>query len=236
MSDQPTRSLRADAARNRAKVLDVAYRVFAEQGLSVPIDEIARRAGVGAGTVYRHFPTKQALYQAVAEARFHALIERAERLLDAADPGEAFFAYFSSLVDEGGTDKGLADALAGLGFDLERLAPGAEQRFKQVLGRLLTRAQQTGAVRQDIDVTDVKTLLVGCHAMDRQCDNPDAARRIVAVIRDGLHARHPVLGTPRTGGPPARRPTLGIFDSGDPDFAERADEILAERFGSDHKD
>lgn len=185
MPDQP-RPLRADAARNRARVLEVAYQAFAEDGLSVPIDEIARRAGVGAGTVYRHFPTKQALYQAVAEARFGSLIERAESLLDADDPGEAFFGYFRMLISEGGADKGLAEALAGLGIDLEQLAPGAERRFKDVLGRLLTRAQEAGAVRPDIDVTDVKTLLVGCHAMDRQHDDPNAAQRVAAIIRDGL--------------------------------------------------
>lgn len=196
MPEKP-RVLRADAARNRVKLLDVAYRVFAEQGLSVPIDEIARQAGVGAGTVYRHFPTKQALYQAVAEARFNSLIERAERLLDSDDPGAAFFGYFSALVDEGGTDKGLAEALAGLGIDLEQIAPGAEQRFKEVLGRLLVRAQQAGAVRPDIDVMDVKALLVGCHAMDRQHDDPDVARRITTVIRDGLRISRPALGKDR---------------------------------------
>ncbi len=190
MPDQP-RPLRADAARNRARVLEVAYRAFAEDGLSVPIDEIARRAGVGAGTVYRHFPTKQALYQAVAEARFGSLIDRAESLLDADDPGEAFFGYFRMLISEGAADKGLAEALAGLGIDLESLAPGAERRFRDVLGRLLTRAQEAGAVRPDIDVTDVKTLLVGCHAMDRQHDDPKAAQRITAIIRAGLRAVSP---------------------------------------------
>lgn len=193
MPDQP-RPLRADAARNRARVLEVAYQAFAEDGLSVPIDEIARRAGVGAGTIYRHFPTKQALYQAVAEARFDSLVQRAESLLDADDPGEAFFGYFRMLISEGTTDKGLAEALAGLGFDLESLAPGAERRFKDVLGRLLTRAQEAGAVRPDIDVTDVKTLLVGCHAMDRQHDDPKAVQRITAVIRDGLRGQQPDSG------------------------------------------
>jgi AcrR family transcriptional regulator len=185
MPDQP-RPLRADAARNRARVLEVAYQAFAEDGLSVPIDEIARRAGVGAGTVYRHFPTKQALYQAVVEARVGWLIQRAEELLDVDDPGEAFFGYFRMLISEGSTDKGLSEALAGLGFDVEQLAPGTEQRFKDALGRLLTRAQEAGAVRPDIDVTDVKTLLVGCHAMDRQYDDSETARRVIAVIRDGL--------------------------------------------------
>ena len=72
---QPAKPLRADAARNRARVLEIAYETFAAEGLSVPIDEIARRAGVGAGTVYRHFPTKEALFRAVVESRMRRLID-----------------------------------------------------------------------------------------------------------------------------------------------------------------
>lgn len=74
--DQPARPLRADAARNRARVLEVAYQTFAEEGLGVPIDEIARRAGVGAGTVYRHFPAKEDLYRAIAEDRMGSVIDK----------------------------------------------------------------------------------------------------------------------------------------------------------------
>src|ERR1700746_3392231 len=78
---QPARPLRADAARNRARVLEVAYDTFAAEGLSVPIDEIARRAGVGAGTVYRHFPTKEDLYRAVVEDRLEHIVESGRGLL-----------------------------------------------------------------------------------------------------------------------------------------------------------
>ena len=74
------RPLRADARRNRAKVLEAAEEVFASEGLAVPIDEVARRAGVGVGTVYRHFPTKEALFEAIVVARLEALVERAEEL------------------------------------------------------------------------------------------------------------------------------------------------------------
>ncbi|HKV22663.1 MAG TPA: helix-turn-helix domain-containing protein, partial [Mycobacterium sp.] len=80
---EPDRPLRADAARNRARVLEVAYETFAAEGLSVPIDEIARRAGVGAGTVYRHFPTKDDLYRAVVEDRITTIIEGGRALIDA---------------------------------------------------------------------------------------------------------------------------------------------------------
>src|SRR6201991_2623031 len=95
---QPARPLRADAARNRARVLEVAYDTFAAEGLSVPIDEIARRAGVGAGTVYRHFPTKEDLYRAVVEDRIGTIVEDGRALLGEGDPGEALFAFLRSMV------------------------------------------------------------------------------------------------------------------------------------------
>ncbi len=84
---QPARPLRADAARNRARVLDVAYETFAAEGLSVPIDEIARRAGVGAGTVYRHFPTKESLFAAVIENRMQRIVDDGYALLKSEGPG-----------------------------------------------------------------------------------------------------------------------------------------------------
>src|ERR1700741_3714399 len=95
---QPARPLRADAVRNRARVLEVAYDTFAAEGLSVPIDEIARREGVGAGTVYRHFPTKEDLYRAVVEDRIGAIIDSGRTLLGTDDPGKALFEFLRSMV------------------------------------------------------------------------------------------------------------------------------------------
>src|SRR5580692_3923974 len=124
---QPARPLRADAVRNRARVLEVAYETFAAEGLAVPIDEIARRAGVGAGTVYRHFPTKEDLFAAVVESRLQHIITAGRALLDNPGPGEALFAFLRSMVlDFGATDQGLVDALGGLGIDVESAAPEAE--------------------------------------------------------------------------------------------------------------
>ena len=191
MSDKP-RPLRADAARNRARVLDVAYETFAEEGMSVPIDEIARRAGVGAGTVYRHFPTKEALFAAIASNRLQQLNDRAAEFTETKEPGEAFFAYLNVLVEEGRSDQGLADALAGTGIDITTAIPDAEKHFMALLGGLLTRAQHAGAVRSDIDVKDVKALLVGCQAMQRSSNEPGTTQRVLGVVRDGLisRARH----------------------------------------------
>jgi AcrR family transcriptional regulator len=184
---QPARPLRADAARNRARVLEVAYETFAAEGLSVPIDEIARRAEVGAGTVYRHFPTKEALFAAVIEDRMQHLVDDGYALLKSVGPGEALFAYLRSLVLQwGATDRGLVDALAGLGIDIETVAPDAEDAFLAMLGDLLSAAQQAGAARRDIGVREVKSILVGCQAMEAY--NSALAERVTDVVVDGLRA------------------------------------------------
>ncbi|MEE3067005.1 MAG: helix-turn-helix domain-containing protein [Actinomycetota bacterium] len=185
---QPERRLRADAARNRARVLQVAYDTFAAEGLSVPIDEIARRAGVGAGTVYRHFPTKEALFQAVIEDRMQHLVDEGHALLESAGPGEALFAYLRSLVLQwGAADRGLVDALAGFGIDIAAAVPDAEDAFLAMLDELLVAAQRAGTARRDIGVREVKTIMVGCQAMEAY--NEELAERVTDVVVDGLRAR-----------------------------------------------
>ncbi|KWX68510.1 TetR/AcrR family transcriptional regulator [Mycobacterium sp. NAZ190054] len=178
------RPLRADAARNRARVLEVAYDTFAAEGLAVPIDEIARRAGVGAGTVYRHFPTKEALFAAVAEDRFRRIEARARELLVTVGPGEALFAFLREMVRTAATDHGLVDALVGYGVDLETAAPGAEAAFLTLLGDLLDAAQQAGAARADVGVAEIKALLVFCKVP--QLYSGEVAARVARVIEDGL--------------------------------------------------
>lgn len=179
--------MRADAARNRARVLEVAYETFAADGLSVPIDDIARRAGVGAGTVYRHFPTKEALFQAVIAERIRGVVEEGRTLLAEVDPADAMFAFLRSMVLQwGAADRGLVDALAGSGIDVNTVVPEAEGEYLSVLGDLLAAGQQAGTVRGDVTVADVKALLVGCQAM--QAYNDDVAERVTAVVFDGLRA------------------------------------------------
>ena len=181
----PAKPLRADAARNRARVLETAYETFAAEGLAVPIDEIARRAGVGAGTVYRHFPTKEDLFAAVVESRLKHIICEGHALLDEPGPAEALFTFLRSMVlDFGATDQGLVDALCGMGIDIHTAAPDAEDAFRNLLGELLAAAQRAGTVRPDVDVPEVKALLVGCQAMhgyDKQ-----RAERVTDVVIDGL--------------------------------------------------
>ncbi len=177
------RPLRADAARNRARVLQVAYDVFAEQGLSVPIDEIARRAGVGAGTVYRHFPTKEALFEAVIAARVSRIVEHGRALL-ASDPAGALFVFLRDMVHTAAADHGMVDAFAGYGIDLAKAAPGAEAEFLGLLEALLSAAQRTGTARTDIGLAELKALLLVCKGGEQYGDG--VADRIADVVIDGL--------------------------------------------------
>ena len=137
---QTDRPVRADAARNRARVLEVAYDTFAADGLSVPIDEIARRAGVGAGTVYRHFPTKEALFRAVIDDRIRRIIDKGHALLGSEQPGQALFTFLRSMVLQwGATDRGLFEALAGVGIDVNSAVPEAEQDFLALLAQQFSK-------------------------------------------------------------------------------------------------
>jgi AcrR family transcriptional regulator len=184
---QTDRPLRADAVRNRTRVLEVAYETFAAEGLSVPIDEIARRAGVGAGTVYRHFPTKEDLFRAVVEDRIRGIVDEGRTLLVSAEPAEALFKFLRSMVLKwGATDRGLSEALAGVAIDVETVMPEAEADFFSMLDDLLRAAQKAGAVRRDVDVRDVKAILVGLQAIQKY--NDEAAQRLTDVVLDGLRA------------------------------------------------
>ncbi|SEH49975.1 DNA-binding transcriptional regulator, AcrR family [Mycolicibacterium rutilum] len=177
--------MRADAARNRARVLEVAYEAFATDGLAVPIDEIARRAGVGAGTVYRHFPTKTDLYRAVVENRIQSLVAEGRALTEGVPAGEALFVFLRSLVLQwGATDRGLKGALGGEGVDVESLIPETEEAFLQLLGDMLKAAQKAGTARRDLDVSDVKAILAGCFAIQEA--KPQDAERLTEVVLDGL--------------------------------------------------
>jgi AcrR family transcriptional regulator len=181
------RPMRADAARNRARVLEVAYETFAAEGLAVPIDEIARRAGVGAGTVYRHFPTKEALFAAVIDDRIHAMVESGRGLLDTVGPGEALFGFLRGMVAMSATDHGLVEALAGYGIDVDKAVPGAEAAFLELIGELLAAAQGAGTARRDVGVPEVKALLVVCKATQGYGD--DVTAKVTAVIEAGLRTK-----------------------------------------------
>ena len=192
MADTPApetpagRGLRADARRNRARVLAVAAEVFAAEGLSVPVHEIARRAGVGTGTVSRHFPAKEDLFAAILVSRMAELTAEADRLAGAAEPGDAFFTFFALVVREGAVHRGLAEALAGAGYDLEAAADRAGYDLSGRLRDMLVAAQHAGAVRPDVSYPDVKALMAGCLA--RETADAAGLDPLIAVICRGLRA------------------------------------------------
>jgi AcrR family transcriptional regulator len=180
------RPLRADARRNRERVLETAFDAFATEGLSVSVHEIARRAGVGTGTVSRHFPTKEALFEAVFVSRVERLVAMTRQLSEAEDAGTALFSFFAAIVAEGAANRGLADALTGAGFDIKTAASGPEHDVMGALSSLLARAQQAGSVRHDIDTADVIALVTGCLARESDPQVPAARDRLISVVREGL--------------------------------------------------
>jgi AcrR family transcriptional regulator len=181
----PVRPLRADAQRNRAHILTVAARIFAEEGLSVPVHEIARRAGVGTGTVSRHFPSKEDLFAAVIVEQMRGLIESADALGPRMSPSEQFFAFFGLLVREGSAHQGLAEALAGAGYDVETVGAAAGWDVSGRLQALLVAAQDDGGVRGDVTYADVKALMSACLA---RAQNRDGLDRMISVVVAGLRA------------------------------------------------
>jgi AcrR family transcriptional regulator len=188
MAQADAKPLRADAVRNRDRVLRTAYETFASEGIGVPLDEIARRAGVGAGTVYRHFPTKDDLFRAVIEDRMGHIVVDGRKLLDESGNGETLFDFLRKLVLKwGAEDRGLVDALAGAGVGWGSAGPDAEAEFMALLGDLLHAAQRAGTVRADVTVLEVKTLMIGCQAM--QVYNSGLADRVTEVVLDGLRPR-----------------------------------------------
>jgi AcrR family transcriptional regulator len=183
------RPLRADARRNRLRLLQVATDAFAAEGLAVPLDEIARRAGVGPGTLYRHFPTKEALFEAVLRDRLERLAADAQARRDAADPGAALLDFIDRLVAEAAPKRDLTDALAGGGYDLNASLAATAARLRAAIGGLLARAQAAGAIRDDITTADLMALISGIllALRPRPGQRPDPGRA-VAVLRDGLRA------------------------------------------------
>lgn len=177
-------TLRADAQRNRDRVLEAAAEAFAEHGVEVSANEIARRAGVGHGTVFRRFPTKEALIAAVVCARLSELADGAERLLEELDAGSAFEAFVWEIAEVHARDRGLFAGLPRCSEIAEVAA--AKARLSEVVGRIVTRAQAEGSLRRDIDADDVPVLIGATITGSTYAAGAEAWRRYIAVVIDGL--------------------------------------------------
>lgn len=177
--------------RNRERILEAAEVTFAARGIAVPISEIARRAGLGVGTLYRHFPTKEALWEAIAHLRLEQVLEDVRQRANAADPGEALFEVVSDLVEHSETKRDLFEALAGAGVDPKARFEHAFASLHEAVGVLLARAQAAGSIRSDVGVDDLFALVGGACAACSEGGFHDASpRRLLGVILDGLRVRH----------------------------------------------
>lgn len=186
----PVRPQRADARTNRARILDAAEEVFGRGGASASTEDVARLAGVGIATVFRHFPTKAGLLDTVLARRFERMRERAGALAASQDPGRALFEMFTAIVSDAPGKIALAEALDEVAGGDDGAASQAERAsagLRQAVGVLLARAQEAGAVRADIELPELYALLVG---MSRSATvarfEPEVQDRALGVVFDGL--------------------------------------------------
>jgi AcrR family transcriptional regulator len=179
------RQQRADARRNRAEILRAAEVCFAEQGIGVPIDDIAKIAGVGVGTVYRHFPTKEALAAAVIVSHMEKLTTDARARAGSPEPTEAFFGFLSQLATEAGEKRDLFEALAGSDIDFTEISNSFKAELEAAAEVLLKAAQAAGTVRPDVVVFDLFGLVMGACTMpakEVRCSQD----RMMAIVKAGL--------------------------------------------------
>lgn len=178
--------LRADAQQNRQRVLAAAESVFAAKGLDVPIEQVARRARVGIGTVYRHFPTKEALFAAIVRGKIERMVDATEALADAKDARGALVSILERMVDEGARKKDLVQALSAAGVSVRSTMPELSGRLRAALGGLLARAQAAGDIRRDIDVAELLALVAGVVSAAEQTGGD--ASKLLAIVIAGLRA------------------------------------------------
>lgn len=181
------RPLRADAVRNRASILAAALQEFSERGGSAQIEDVALRAGVGVGTVYRHFATKEALLEALLLERFEQARALLDEALEITDPWEAFASTMRRAADLQSRDRAWADLIAepscaspGLGVVFEALEVG--------WGRLIERGRRAGVLREDLRAADMPALMCGLARVVASAPEPASWQRFLEILLDGLRA------------------------------------------------
>ena len=192
----PVRKLRADAIRNRERVLVAAKAVFSAGGPEASLEAVARKAGVGIGTLYRHFPTREALFEAVYRREVQQLSELAEALKSEADPVDALRRWLRSNVEFVATKKGMSAALALAVQSSSELTAFSFDRLSKAVGALLDRAVAAGEIRSDISPEDVLRALVGMCYLHDQPGWQNSVVRLLDVFVDGLRLRGDVERRP----------------------------------------
>lgn len=193
------RKPRADAIRNRERVLEAAKAVFSAGGPEASLEAVARKAGVGIGTLYRHFPTREALFEAVYRREVQQLTELAEQLKSEADPVEALRRWLRSNVEFVATKKGMSAALALAVQSSSELTAFSFERLTKAVGALLDRAVAAGEIRSDISPEDILRALVGMCYLHDQPGWQNSVVRLLDVFVDGLRVKDKAGGqAPRT--------------------------------------
>jgi AcrR family transcriptional regulator len=178
--------LRADAARNRARVLAAAAELFAEQGAATQLLDIAKRAGVGAGTVYRHFPSKENLFVEVIAARLAELLDQASSLSADHGPAEAFFAFWALASELAYRNAALCDAFAASTAEEFKIPDRLRARFQSTMANMLEAAQAVGSVRDDIDVLDATALLSASVLAEQRGGPSSKGGRLAGIVAGAL--------------------------------------------------
>jgi AcrR family transcriptional regulator len=183
------RKPRADSARNRQLLIDAAKAGFSEAGLNVSLEEIARRAGVGIGTLYRHFPTREAVVEAVYRREVEQLAQSVPKLLETSPAAEALHQWMHLFVDYIATKRIIAPSLATAAARTPALYTTSLELITGAISTLVKRAIASGDVRKDIDPSDLLRAMVGV-----SYGNPDAgweasARRLIDILMDGLRSK-----------------------------------------------
>jgi AcrR family transcriptional regulator len=183
------RRLRADAQRNRIRLLETAKAAFAEKGSGASLDEIARTAGVGAGTLYRHFPTRDALIEAVYRNETEQLVAAATRLAESHHPTAALREWLLLFVDYMAAKQGMYEALNSLVGGTSELYSASTEHMKRAIAKLIGRAVASGEVRLDVDPLDLLRALAGVANMSAGPDGKQAAKRMVDILIAGIRTR-----------------------------------------------
>lgn len=185
------RPLRADARRNREKIMASAAELFARLGTEAQMDQIAEHCGLGLGTLYRHFPTKEALLAAIVSRRFEDLADLARTAEQVTDPGEAFETLLRSYLESAEGDAAFQLALLGSTSGQPDFAPAQKGEFRAIAARIIDRAIAAGAVRADLTVADFP--LVACGIMSTMYYKPGGAegdwRRHLDLVLGGIRAQ-----------------------------------------------
>lgn len=191
------RKPRADAERNRVRLLETAKAAFAEKGSAASLDEIARTAGVGAGTLYRHFPTRDALIEAVYRNETEQLVDAADRLAKTLSPTSALREWLLLFVEYMATKHGMSEALNSICGGTSDLYAATSAQVKQVIARLIDGAVASGEIRLDFDPLDLLRALAGVANMSPGPDAKQAAKRMVDILIAGVRTQTPAITTDR---------------------------------------